>query len=124
MSFNHTPRRRFTDKQRLAFFEKHGGICHLCGLKIQPLEPWEVEHVIARELLGPMADEDDNLRPAHVACHRAKTKQDKAAIAKSNRVRAKWHGAHRPKSKFPAAPGFHRPQPNTRQLYGDIEDAK
>jgi len=38
---------------------------------------------------------------AHVACHKVKSKKEKAESAKGRRVRAKFIGAHKPKCGFP-----------------------
>jgi 5-methylcytosine-specific restriction endonuclease McrA len=84
-------------------FDSAGGVCHLCGLKIAVGEAWEVEHVIALEISGD--DSDDNLRPAHVACHRPKTAEDAGRIAKAKRVHAKHIGAHRSASPLPGGRG-------------------
>lgn len=92
-------RRSMTPLRRARIFDTHGGICHLCGCKIDIGEAWEVEHVIALEISGD--DSDENLAPAHVSCHRGKTKEDAKKIAKARRVRAKHIGAHRPKRKMP-----------------------
>lgn len=124
MSYNTARRRSFTTLQRAAFFEQHKGICYLCGLKIDGTrEKWEIEHVIAREIMGRDADEDSNLALAHASCHKAKTAQDKAAIAKSNRVAAKHIGAHRPKQKIPAKPfgGFGS---NSRDINADLMESE
>ena len=121
MSFNTTPRRTFNAKQRVAFFEKHRGICYLCGGKIHgATEAWEIEHVIAREIMGDGADEDENLALAHKKCHAAKTREDRKTIAKSNAVRARALGAHRPKQKIPSRPfgGF---APRVRDIWEDLE---
>lgn len=94
-------RRKRTTLQRAALFEKHGGICHLCEERIDGTrEKWELEHVIAYELTQD--DTDENLRPAHVKCHKAKTARDVAMLAKVKRVAAKHQGA-RPKSQWPGA---------------------
>lgn len=81
------PRKKLTRNQRAELFLEHGGVCYLCGLRIQAErgEKWEVEHVHCREISG--RDDWDNLRPAHVSCHKVKSKADKADIAKSNKVR-------------------------------------
>lgn len=84
-------RRSWTAKRKLAVFEAHGGCCHICGGKIQVGEPWDLEHQIPLALGGD--DDESNVAPAHVKCHRAKTTQDAARIAKANRVRAKHMGA-------------------------------
>ena len=92
-------RRSWTAKRRLALFEAHGGICHLCGGKIDGTrEPWEVEHLIPVAMGGE--DGEANCAPAHVTCHKVKTKTDVATIAKANRIRAKHNGA-RPKPRNP-----------------------
>lgn len=110
MAYNQTRRRTFTTLQRAAFFERHKGVCYLCGQKIDGArEKWEIEHIVAREIMGQDADEDSNLALAHASCHRTKTRDDKAAIAKSNRVRAKHIGA-RPASKFQSR-GFPKASP-------------
>lgn len=86
------PRRKRTTLQKLAIFERDKGLCHICGEKIDGTrEAWELEHKIPYALTND--DTDENLSPAHVSCHRRKTRQDKADIAKSNRVRAKHNGA-------------------------------
>jgi len=105
VTFNPAPRRKFTTLQRAAFFRDHGGICYLCGGKINAAagEAWEIEHVIAREIMGRDADEDSNLALAHKKCHASKTAQDRRTIAKSNQVQAKHIGA-RPPSRWPQRP--------------------
>jgi 5-methylcytosine-specific restriction enzyme A len=45
------------------------------------------------------------MAPAHVACHRAKTKGDARQIAKAKRVKAKHEGAHRPRSTLAGGKG-------------------
>lgn len=94
------PRKSLTRNQRAELFLEHGGICYLCGCIINAGrgEAWEVEHVEAREISG--RDDWDNLRPAHVDCHKVKTKQDKAIIAKCNRVRNKHLMGKKPSRGF------------------------
>ena len=85
-------RRKRTTLQRAAIFEAHDGKCHICGQRIDGTrEAWEMEQIVPYELTRD--DSDDNLAPAHVACHRGKTCSDKAAIAKARRVSAKHKGA-------------------------------
>lgn len=93
-------RRRFTDKDRARIFAANDGCCHLCGHKIDGVrEAWEIEHVIAWELTRD--DSDDNLRPAHIACHKEKThKQDRPAINQAKRREAKHIGVTRPKQSI------------------------
>lgn len=102
-------RRRFTDKDRARIFAANDGCCHLCSQKIDGVrEAWEIEHVIAWELTRD--DSDDNLKPAHIGCHRQKThEQDRPAISQAKRREAKHTGVKRPSSslsrpKEPRAP--------------------
>lgn len=98
-------RKSRTPKQKLAIFERHGGICHICGVKIDGTrERWDLDHIIA--LAVSYDDSEDNLAPAHIDCHKSKTREDVKSIAKSNRVRAKHQGAWRKKkSPLPAGKG-------------------
>lgn len=100
-----TRRRTWTAKRRLAVFERDGGLCHICGAKIDGTrEAWELEHVIPIALGGD--DDESNVRPAHVACHKGKSAQDAANLAKANRVRAKHIGAKpQPRSRLPGGKG-------------------
>ena len=97
-------RRSWTPRRRLALFEAHKGVCHLCGQKIDGTrDTWEIEHIIPIAMGG--GDDEGNCAPAHASCHKAKTSTDKGQIAKANRVRAKHQGAHRPKSAIPGSKG-------------------
>lgn len=114
-------RKRFTDKDRARIFAANNGCCHLCNTKIDGVrEAWEIEHVIAWELTRD--DSDDNLRPAHIACHKQKThKQDRPVINEAKRREAKHNGVKRPSSQLAAKPkqpkqSRHAEQPR-RSLY-------
>ena len=90
-----TRRKPMTAARRLRIFEAAGGICHICGARIDGTrEPWEAEHVIPLAAGG--SDDDANLHPAHVRCHAAKTTDDRKVIAKVARVRARHMGAQTP----------------------------
>jgi len=93
--------RRMSAKRRAAVFAAHDGLCHICEGKIGVGEAWEVEHRIPLEISGD--DGDDNLAPAHIACHRAKTKGDARTIAKARRVHQKHTGARKPKGTIPGS---------------------
>jgi 5-methylcytosine-specific restriction endonuclease McrA len=110
------PRKSLTRNQRAELFLEHRGICHLCGTRIQAErgEAWEVEHVDAREISG--RDDASNLRPAHIKCHKVKTAQDKAIIAKCNRIRNRHLGIKKP-SRFPGA----RNSPFKMKIGGGVE---
>ena len=96
-------RRRMSNKRRAAIFAAHGGVCHICGEKIDGVrEAWEADHIIALEISDD--DSDANIAPAHERCHRAnKTPKDAKIIAKAKRVKAKHEGAHRPRSIIPGS---------------------
>lgn len=95
-------RKHRSTRDRAKLFLAHGGKCHICGLKIRDGERWEASHPTPIELGG--ADDETNLAPAHYKCHRALTAEvDIPAIAKSNRVRARAIGAHRPRNPMPGS---------------------
>lgn len=89
-------RKHFSRTERVRIFDLHAGRCHLCKEKIQVGECWELEHVVPWELTRD--DSDDNVKPAHASCHKAKTVDDTRAIRKADRIRAKHIGAW-PESK-------------------------
>lgn len=89
-------RKRFSRTERVRLFDLHKGICHICGQKIKVGEPFDLEHVIPWEFTRD--DSDENVKPAHVDCHKTKTKKDKGDLAKADRIRAKHLGLW-PKSK-------------------------
>ena len=97
-------RRSMSTTRRVRIFEAADGRCHLCGVKIGVGEAWEAEHRIALAAGG--TDDDDNLAPAHIACHRSKTTDDAKLIAKVKRVRAKHIGAKAPpRATIPGSKG-------------------
>ena len=99
-----TKRPSLSTAQRVRLFDLHGGICHLCGGKIDGTrEAWEIEHILARGLGGE--DTDENMKPAHVNCHKPKTADDRQKMAKADRQRKKHIGAHRPRQKIPGSRG-------------------
>ena len=83
-----------TDKQRLELFNANGGICHLCGGKIEAGQAWELDHVIEYTLTRD--DSDENMKPAHKKCHRAKTSTRATVLAKVARIEAKHAGVKKP----------------------------
>ena len=92
--------RAMSTSRKARIFEQHGGVCHLCGQKIDGTrERWDAEHIVPYALTRD--DSDENLAPAHVDCHKAKTRQDVTAIAKAKRVAAKHNGAFQTRSKLP-----------------------
>ena len=84
-------RKRFSRKDRQRIRAANGSRCHICKGLIRDGQAWEIDHVIAWALTCD--DSDDNLRPAHVKCHRRKThKFDRPAINKTLRLAAKHRG--------------------------------
>lgn len=96
-------RRNLSPKARLSIFLASGGICHLCGRKIEPGEGWELEHVIPLAMGGE--DAPANMQPAHAKCHKAKTRDDVGNIARAKRREARHLGAYRPKRLIPGSKG-------------------
>lgn len=97
-------RKKRGPKARAGIFLLHGGRCHLCGKAILATDKWELEHIHAIGLGG--LDIDDNLRPAHIKCHKVKTHgspatsygSDRHAMAKFRRILLKWGPADPSKS--------------------------
>lgn len=97
-----TPDTPVPDRVKLRVFRRHNGVCHLSKRKIQPGEAWEVEHVKAIGLGGE--NRESNLAPALVEPHKEKTADDRASMAKADRIARKHLGLWKPKSgqKIPA----------------------
>ena len=91
-------RKRRTPKQRIAICEAHGWICHLTGIKIDPVrDRWELDHVIPLTEGG--SDDDDNLAPALASAHLKKT-VERAPIGAANRRKMYKHlGAKKKRSR-------------------------
>ena len=98
-----TRRRTITTKDRVALFQSRGGICHICGGRINVGEKWELEHRIPLQLGGD--DEEQNWELAHIKCHKDKTKIDVGQIAKAKRREARHLGAKVSKSPMPYGRG-------------------
>lgn len=83
---------RITGKMRADIFMRHGGICHLCSMKVVPGEEWDVSHEIPLEAGGK--DDDSNWLVAHRKCHRHHTATvDAPMIAKVKRIHQRHIGA-------------------------------
>lgn len=76
-------RKSFSAKDRARIFAAHNGVCGLSGVKIGAGDAWHIEHRVPVALGG--SNDDENLYPALVEPHAAKTKVDVARIAKSKR---------------------------------------
>lgn len=87
-----TPDSRVPPRVRIRVFEAYEGRCYLSGRKIMPGDKWEIEHIRALILGGE--NRENNLAPALVAPHRAKTRMDVKIKAKVARQKAKHLGVH------------------------------
>lgn len=97
-----TPRKPLTPKQKLKMFIEHGGMCCICGCKINGVhEAWD-EHV--DPLWRGGTNDADNRRPAHEKCARVKTSKEAGEKAKGERIAEKHYGAKRA-SSFRKPPG-------------------
>ncbi len=83
---------------RQRVFDRHNGICHLTGRKIQPGERWELEHVHALILGGQ--HRESNMAPALAAAHKVKTATEMKVKSKIARVRKKHIGIAKTKSSL------------------------
>lgn len=110
-----TPRKALTPTQRLKLFEAHKGICVLCGRKIQAGEKWIDEH--CRPLAMGGTNDLSNRGPAHLPCAAAKTNGpdgDLAKAAKAKRVKMRFLGIAKPKSRTLESAGFEKAPPQCR----------
>lgn len=109
-------RRHISTRERAAIFSRCGGICHLCGGRINVGEAWEVSHDRPLALLGD--DDGNNLQVAHAKCHRHHTATvDAPNIARAKRREAKHIGAAAPSRAV--IPGSKR-SPWKRKLDGTL----
>ena len=95
------PRKPLSNKQRLQMFLDAGGVCAICGGRIDGVrEVWD-EHMTPLWLGG--SNEEWNRKPVHARCARTKTAREATDRAKVRRVAEKHYGAARPK-------GFRKPK--------------
>lgn len=99
------PRKPLTKLQRAKMFAEHNAVCCICKTKIDaPREKWIDEHMIPLSRGGN--NDMDNRGPAHERCATAKTKVDKAGLAKDRRIYANHIGAKEKRKS--------RPMPGTK----------
>lgn len=99
-----TTRRSLSTSARVRIFRDADGRCHICGQRITVSDRWDVEHVIPIAMGG--ADDDSNMAPSHMACHRAKTASDLGQIAKAKRQEARHLGVKKPTRWRKPPPGY------------------
>lgn len=96
-----TKRRPLTNRQRLQMFLDAGGICCICGHKIDGVrEMWD-EHVIA--LADGGSNAMSNRGPAHERCTRPKTAKEATERARGRSFAERHYGAARPKRPMPGS---------------------
>lgn len=109
-------RRHISARERMDIWTRCGGVCHICGAKIDGThEAWDVEHIIALAMGGD--DHGDNLAPAHRSCHRRKTAEDVRAVAKAARMQQRAAGIKR-QSRTPLPGG--RASGLKRKITGEV----
>ncbi len=96
-----TKRGHMSKARAVRIFLANNGVCYLCGNQIRG-EAYEIEHPDALSLGG--SDNDADLRPVHVKCHKGKTATDTRQRAKRNRIIAKGYVGNKAKCG-----GFHKP---------------
>jgi 5-methylcytosine-specific restriction protein A len=109
-------RKPLSTRERQRLFELHGGVCHICHGAIAVGEPWDIEHRVPLAMGG--LDNDQNRPPAHRACHKPKTGDDLANLARAKRRQAKHIGAKAPSRAV--IPGSKR-SPWKKRLDGTVE---
>lgn len=98
------PRKPLTPKQKLEMFIAAGGVCCICGGKINGVrEAWD-EHVNPLWLSGD--NSAPNRAPAHEKCARMKTAGEATTRAKIRQTAERHFGAKKPKSSLAKKPGM------------------
>jgi len=109
-----TKRRKMTKARVAKIFLAANGVCHICGCQIRG-EPYEIEHPDALSLGG--SDDDADLRPVHVRCHKGKTAAEAPVRAERNRLITKSYVGKR-KSRWPSRP-FQKRQKRAEAVHAD-----
>jgi 5-methylcytosine-specific restriction endonuclease McrA len=92
-----TPDSPIPDHVKLRIWDRERGLCYLTGKKLRAGE-YDFEHVIAlANWTGEgHGNRESNIRLAYRPAHKVKTKADRQAKAKSDRVRKKHVGIRKP----------------------------
>ena len=108
-----TARGSLSGRRKLAIWEREGGKCMLCGVKLMTGQ-FIYEHVRALELGG--TDTDDNIRLTCKPCAKEKTKKDHKMTAKAKRVKQNHLGLKQSRSPLP----YGKPSKWKRKIDGSV----
>ena len=97
-----TPDSEIPPHVKLRIWDREEGRCYLTGRKLRAGE-YDFEHVIALALWTGEGhgNRESNIRLAYREAHKEKTRDDRQAKAKSDRVRMKHVGIKKPSRGFP-----------------------
>lgn len=98
-----TPNTAIPPRVKVRVFERAGGKCQECGVKIRQGMVWECDHVVA--LVNGGANAESNLECVCKPCHGLRTREDVAEKATLAKKRKKALGVSKSRS---------RPMPGTR----------
>lgn len=87
---------RIPDRVRVRVFERYDGICQLCTAPILRSTDYAADHRVA--LINGGQNRETNLQPAHVECHKAKTRQDVHCKAKTYKIRKRQIVGQKPRT--------------------------
>jgi len=113
------PRKSMHQARKKRIFDAHDGLCWRCGLPFEDGEKIEYDHKVA--LCRGGSDEDENIGPMHVLCHKLKTNgtkalrlgADKFEAAKTKRIKKKSAAPLGSKHNWPSRPL------NSRSTFGN-----
>lgn len=94
-----TTRRFISTRERVRLFQRAGGCCQLCGMKIAAGAGFDVDHITPLELGG--ADDTPNFQVVCRPCHRAKSVRDIKDIRRAQRREARQIGAKVSRNPLP-----------------------
>ncbi|QRG09831.1 HNH endonuclease [Xanthobacter dioxanivorans] len=89
-----SPDAKIPDRVKLRIWAREEGRCYLTGKKIRPGDAYEFEHKLALCLGGE--HRESNIALALKDAHKAKTAEDVALRAKSDRIRKRHLGIRQP----------------------------
>ena len=99
---------------KLRVFDRAGGACEACHRALGPADKWEVDHKLA--LINGGANGEDNLQCLCEWCHAAKTGEDIAQKAKSDRIRMRHLGIRAPRKTFASRNNLRSNRSNARDI--------